>query len=69
MDRLDEIITNTAYVLDCLMSLRNIQNSGSCNECIFKVCPYKPNPGALVRYNCPHYVRKEEKKKILDNNK
>lgn len=61
MSRLDEIISNTAYTLDCLMALRKIYESGNCNECkIAKDCPYAPKPGQQVRYNCPGFSRAKE---------
>ena len=58
MSRLDETIANVAYVLDSLKVLRDIWDSGNCNDCDRKNCEYLPKPGQLVRYNCPHYVRK-----------
>ena len=63
MSRLDESISNIAYILDCLMDLRNIHDSGNCNDCktsVKLVCPYKPKPGQQVRYNCPFYAKGEE---------
>ena len=62
MSRLDDAISNTAYILDSLMALRNIYETGrSCNECnVTAVCPYCPKPGQQVRYNCPFYMRGEE---------
>lgn len=39
MSRLDDAIANVAYILDSLMALRNIHDSGSCNDCgIIMVC-------------------------------
>lgn len=58
MSRLDDAISQTAYILDSLMALRNIYECGSCNDCkpnIKRVCPYKPKPGQLVRHNCPFW--------------
>jgi len=54
--RLDEAIAQTAYVLDCLRSLKTIWESGDCNNCGIKnKCEYVPYPGEQVRYNCPFY--------------
>ena len=63
MSRLDDAIANTAYILDCLMALRNIHDSGSCNDCgISVICDFKPKLGQLVRYNCPFYEKEGEEK-------
>ena len=61
MSRLDDIISNVAYILDILMAYRNIVDSGDCNRCGKKKnCEYAPKAGQLVRYNCPFYKRVEE---------
>ena len=61
MSKLDDSIENVAYILDSLMVLRNIYESGCCNDCkIAKTCEYAPKVGQLVRYNCPFYERREE---------
>lgn len=61
MSKLDDAIANTAYILDSLMALRNIQECGCCNNCgIAKECAVKPEWGEMVRYNCPLYVSKED---------
>lgn len=61
MNKLDEAIASTAYILDCLRSLRTINESGSCNDCgVKKICKMKPKLGQMVRYNCPHYTREGE---------
>lgn len=55
-DELEKAIGRTAYVLDCLRVLKEIMDSGSCNECEFRTdCRYAPKPEQLVRYNCPHF--------------
>jgi len=36
MGRLDDAIASTAYILDSLMALRNIHESGCCNDCTIK---------------------------------
>ena len=60
MSRLDDTISNVAYILDTLMAYRNIIESGCCNDCKeAKTCIYAPKPGQLVRYNCEFYVRKD----------
>ena len=61
MTRLDKMISNIGYVLDSLMALRNIYQTGSCNECeAVKTCEYTPKPGQMVRYNCPFYAGKPD---------
>lgn len=61
MNRLDDAISNVAYILDTLMAYRNIVDSGDCNRCgKQKTCEYAPKPGQLVRYNCPFYKRAED---------
>lgn len=57
MDRLDKAIADTAYILDSLKALREITQSGCCNNCMaVSVCKCKPRPGQMVRYNCPFYA-------------
>lgn len=59
-EKLDHIIADVAYMLDTLIAYREIVNSGDCNECKIKLtCKYAPQAGQLVRYNCPHFQRKE----------
>ena len=60
MSRLDDTISTVAHILDCLMAYRNIAESGDCNICKNKDCQWKPKPGQLVRYNCPHYEAEED---------
>lgn len=60
MERLDEAIANVAYILDTLMAYRRIVESGCCNNCKNKFCNYVPDPGQLVRYNCPFFKRGEQ---------
>jgi hypothetical protein len=69
MSNFDNAIKDVAYILDSLMALRNIHQTGSCNECgAVKTCEYAPKPGQMVRYNCPFYVGKpagtEDRSKI-----
>ena len=60
MSRLDDTIANVAYILDTLMAYRIIAETGNCNICKSKDCQWKPEPGQLVRYNCPHYEAEEK---------
>ena len=51
MSRLDDTISDIAYILDALMAYRNIVDSGDCNRCgKEKTCEYAPKLGQLVRY-------------------
>lgn len=55
--KLDDAIAKVAYIADCLMAYRNINETGrDCNQCAAVECTYKPRPGQIVRHNCPHYV-------------
>ena len=56
-DKLDKTISDVAYILDNLMLLRQIQQTGNCNNCKNKNCGYMPRAGQMVRYNCPFYKR------------
>ena len=59
----DEEIAIKNYELGVLHTYKNIIDSGDCNICECKGnCTYVPKPGQLVRYNCPHYVEKGERK-------
>lgn len=45
-----------------LRLLKRILDSGDCNECgIQRMCRVVPKPGQQVRYNCPLFVREEER--------
>lgn len=58
--KLDELIAQQAYLLDTLLAYRSILKSGDCNICGHtNICQYEPAPGQLVRYNCPHYQKRE----------
>ena len=61
MSRIDDVIADQAYILDCLMALRNIYKTGNCNNCRQQNCEYIPDPGQQVRYNCPFFKRKERR--------
>ena len=61
MSRLDDTISNVAYILDTLMAYRDITKTGNCNTCMARNnCPYVPKLGQLVRYNCFVYVGKDK---------
>ena len=61
MSKLDDAIANTAYILDCLRTLREILETGDCNNCDIKTaCQAKPKVGQTVRYNCPFYIKERE---------
>ena len=55
MDRLNKAISDVAYILDILILLRQIQQTGDCNICRNRDCGYMPKAGQMVRYNCPFY--------------
>lgn len=59
---LDATIDYVDYILDCLIALKEIQNTGDCNTCKDKWCIYRPKLGETVRYNCMYYEPMEEKK-------
>lgn len=62
MARLDQEIKRREYILECLMTLRDIYNTGDCNICAKqKGCKYAPKPGEMVGYNCPFYEAENEK--------
>ena len=57
----DEEIAIKNYELGILHTYKNIVDSGDCNVCKCKgTCTYVPQPGQLVRYNCPHFKREDE---------
>lgn len=47
MDRLNNTISDVAYILDSLCLLRNILETGSCNDCKRRkdYCDIVPKPG------------------------
>ena len=57
---LDKAISETAYILECIATLKSIQELGDCNTCGVKGCQYRPDWGKPVRYNCPFYERRQE---------
>lgn len=44
-------------VYEWLNALKEIWDSGDCNDCRNRGCLYKPKLGQLVRYNCPFYSK------------
>ena len=48
------------YLYDCLSALKNIHETGDCNNCTHKNCGYLPEVGQMVRYNCPFYQKEGE---------
>lgn len=58
MSRLDDAISDVAYILDTLIAYRNIVQTNNCNDCgVRKDCEYLPKVGEQVRINCPFYKR------------
>jgi hypothetical protein len=65
MSRLDNTISDIAYLLDCLRALRSIYATSDCNECIKKMeCAYCPKAGQIARYNCPFFARERENNEL-----
>ena len=59
MSRLDDTISDVAYILNALIAYRNIIQTDNCNDCgKRKDCEYIPQWGAQVRINCPLYKKK-----------
>lgn len=56
---LDKAISETAYVLECIATLKSIQESGNCNDCADRDCIYRPKLGRMVRYNCMFFKGKK----------
>lgn len=62
MGKLEDLIAQKAYELDCLISYKGIIDSGDCNTCACKKdCTEVPKPGQLVRYNCYAYIAEDTK--------
>ena len=51
-----ECASEHRQLAEWLKSLKEIWDSGDCNDCRNGQCEWKPKLGYLVRYNCPHYV-------------
>ena len=52
----DECAKEHRQLAEWLKALKEIWDSGDCNDCRNGQCEWKPKLGQLVRYNCPHYV-------------
>ncbi|MBQ1574731.1 MAG: hypothetical protein IIZ78_26700, partial [Clostridiales bacterium] len=53
---LQELEVEHRQMAEWLKALKEIWNSGDCNDCRNGQCEWKPKLGQLVRFNCPHYV-------------
>lgn len=55
----EECAKDHRQLAEWLKCLKEIWDSGCCNDCAFKgQCKYEPMTGQLVRYNCHAYSRK-----------
>lgn len=52
-----------------LTVLKEILDSGNCNDCRNGQCEWMPKLGQLIRYNCPHYVGITDKEVKADENR
>jgi hypothetical protein len=60
-NKLDKIIQDMNYTLECLKVYRDFIMTGNCNICKLKSdCEYKPKLGELIRVNCPLYKENKE---------
>lgn len=53
---LPELEAEHKQYAEWLKALKEIWDSGDCNDCRNGQCEWKPKLGQLVRFNCPHYV-------------
>jgi hypothetical protein len=51
-----DIAEENEQLAEWLKTLKEIWDSGDCNDCRNGQCEWKPKLGQLVRFNCPHYV-------------
>ena len=51
-----ECASEHRQLAEWLKTLKEIWDSGDCNDCRNGQCEWKPKLGQLVRFNCPHYV-------------
>lgn len=51
-----ECASEHRQLAEWLKALKEIWDSGDCNDCRNGQCEWKPKLGQLVRFNCPHYV-------------
>lgn len=54
--RCEECAAEHRQLAEWLKALKEIWDSGDCNDCRNGQCEWKPKLGQLVRFNCPHYV-------------
>lgn len=59
-DFCDSCASEHRQLAQWLKVLKEIWDSGDCNDCRNGQCEWKPKLGQLVRFNCPHYVRVTE---------
>jgi hypothetical protein len=52
-----ECASEHRQLAEWLRTLKEIWDSGDCNDCGNRGCLYKPKLGQLVRYNCPFYSK------------
>lgn len=52
-----EFASEQRQLAEWLKALKEIWDSGDCNDCGNRGCLYKPRVGRLVRYNCPFYSK------------
>ena len=52
----EQLISLYRQLAEWLKALKEIWDSGDCNDCRNGQCKWKPKLGQLVRFNCPHYV-------------
>ena len=55
-EKLRKCASEHRQLAEWLKVLKEIWDSGDCNDCRNGQCEWKPKLGQLVRYNCPHYV-------------
>lgn len=47
------------YIADCMIAVNDMEEMNNCNNCgTKKTCPYAPEVGTPVRYNCPLWKEK-----------
>lgn len=51
-----ECASDHRQLAEWLKALKEIWDSGDCNDCRNGQCEWKPKLGQLARFNCPHYV-------------
>lgn len=56
IERMKRNAQENRQLAEWLKALKEIWDSGDCNDCRNGQCEWKPKLGQLVRFNCPHYV-------------